>query len=326
MHRRIPLPLALHLPRLAQCFVAVECGSYCVLHTIISGVSHRHHTMSRKCSVERVAELNEVSILIERSVNEGSCNDHALSAFIGSREPEFDWIHGDRNHCSQNGRDGAGIHQNRTIRTAMRFVRRQYPSFIPIAADSIQTSGGFSAEGSIIMSAQHPRPNSDSLADRLGLTRTISGWSAVGLAVISLVLGASLGYSAAISQSQETATTLARTQDDLKALALAHDTLNERNWILYLEAERLRSAKEISAKPTEPGVFTNGTFAVGTDIEPGTYRGEVAGEFGYWARLNSSTGMLSGIITNAIVRGPFVLTINPGDTAVELRGVTLVAE
>lgn len=176
------------------------------------------------------------------------------------------------------------------------------------------------------MSAQQPRPNSDSLAGRLGLTRTISGWSAVGLAVISLVLGASLGYSAAISQSQETATTLARTQDDLKALAQAHDTLNERNWILYLEAERLRSAKETNAGPAEPGVFTNGTFAVGTDIEPGTYRGEVAGEFGYWARLNSSTGMLSGIITNDIVRGPFVLTINPGDTAVELRGVTLVAE
>lgn len=177
------------------------------------------------------------------------------------------------------------------------------------------------------MSAQHPRPNGDGLAARLGLARAVTGWSAVGLAVISLMLGASLGYSAAISQSRETATTLARTQDDLKALAQAHDTLNERNWILYLESERLRSAEETNAgRPAEPSVFTDGTFAVGTDIEPGTYRGEVVGEFGYWARLNSSTGMLSGIITNDIVRGPFVLTINPGDTAVELRGVRLRAE
>ncbi len=176
------------------------------------------------------------------------------------------------------------------------------------------------------MPAQHSHEADNGLATRLGLTRSITGWSAVGLAVISLIVGASLGYSAAISQSRETALELTRTRDDLEVLARAHDTLQERNWILYLEAEELRASPATRTVEREPGVFTDGTYAVGTDIEPGTYRGEVVGEFGYWARLDSSTGMLSGIITNDIVRGPFMLTLNPGDTAVELRGVTLRAE
>ncbi len=64
---------------------------------------------------------------------------------------------------------------------------------------------------------------------------------------------------------------------------------------------------------------------MGTDIEPGTYRGEVTGEWGYWARLSNTSGMISGILSNAVVRGPFELTVLPSDTAVELRGVTLTA-
>ena len=58
---------------------------------------------------------------------------------------------------------------------------------------------------------------------------------------------------------------------------------------------------------------------------PGTYRGECTDEFGYWARLRNTTGMVNGIIANNVVRGPFVVTILPADKAVELRGVTLRA-
>ena len=36
--------------------------------------------------------------------------------------------------------------------------------------------------------------------------------------------------------------------------------------------------------------------------------------------------MISGVLANAVVRGPFELTILSGDKAVELRGVTLTAE
>jgi hypothetical protein len=72
-------------------------------------------------------------------------------------------------------------------------------------------------------------------------------------------------------------------------------------------------------------VFRDGVYLVGEDIAAGTYDGAVEGETGYWARLEATDGSTSAIIANAIVRGPFVLTIYVGDRAVELRGVTLTA-
>lgn len=116
---------------------------------------------------------------------------------------------------------------------------------------------------------------------------------------------------------------VARTE--LSRLTEAHDTLQERNWILYEEATAALAEAEANAPDLPPGTFGDGVYLVGTDIEPGSYRGEVTGEWGYWGRLNSTSGMISGILANEIVRGPFVLTIQPADTAVELRGVRITA-
>ena len=66
-------------------------------------------------------------------------------------------------------------------------------------------------------------------------------------------------------------------------------------------------------------------YLVGEDIEPGVYDGVVVKEQGHWARLKGTDGMVSQIIANGIVRGPFVLTIVQSDVAVELRGVILTA-
>jgi hypothetical protein len=68
--------------------------------------------------------------------------------------------------------------------------------------------------------------------------------------------------------------------------------------------------------PPPPGpkttISTNGTFAVGTDIVPGTYR--TAGGSGcYWARLRTlDTG---DIIDNNVSDGPQVVRILPSDAA-----------
>lgn len=156
--------------------------------------------------------------------------------------------------------------------------------------------------------------------------RRIGLAAALLIAAVTLVAGAVFGYWLAGSQAREAAREAAVARDELETLARAHEKLQERNWMLYLELEAAQAEEPEDVAPPEAGVFTDGTYRVGTDIEPGTYRGEVTREFGYWARLNSATGVISGIIANDIVRGPFVVTIIPSDFAIELRGVTLTAE
>lgn len=72
--------------------------------------------------------------------------------------------------------------------------------------------------------------------------------------------------------------------------------------------------------PPPPGpkttIDTNGTFVVGSDIDPGTYRTD--GKYGcYWARLRSlDTG---DIIDNNVSDGPQIVQILPADKAFMTR-------
>lgn len=69
-----------------------------------------------------------------------------------------------------------------------------------------------------------------------------------------------------------------------------------------------------TAEGTIPG---DGIFLVGEDIEPGTYRGNVAGGRCYWARLSGTSGDFDDLITNDNVEGPTVVTIAESDVAFE---------
>lgn len=71
-----------------------------------------------------------------------------------------------------------------------------------------------------------------------------------------------------------------------------------------------------AAPPRAPGpkttIESDGTFMVGTDIAPGTYRS--AGKYGcYWARLRSLD--TNDIIDNNVNDGPQVVQILPTDRA-----------
>lgn len=73
--------------------------------------------------------------------------------------------------------------------------------------------------------------------------------------------------------------------------------------------------------PPPPGpkttIDTDGTFVVGTDIVPGTYRTS-GGEGCYWARLRTlNTG---DVIDNNVSDGPQVVRILPSDAAFITRG------
>ena len=71
---------------------------------------------------------------------------------------------------------------------------------------------------------------------------------------------------------------------------------------------------EATITPTENSSpsFINGTWRVGVDIQPGTYRTEGANSC-YWERLSGFTGSLGDIITNANPDGPAIVTILPSD-------------
>lgn len=166
--------------------------------------------------------------------------------------------------------------------------------------------------------------------------RTRSGIR-VGAVILALLLGIGIGVLLSSWVSRDDAAVLEETEADLAALRTATARLEERNWKLFRESEL---AREELAKATgestatgeasaaedaggEPGVFADGVYLVPEDLPTGTYDGVVTGDFGYWARLKNTEGMVSSIEANGVVRGPFVLEVNPSDRAVELRGVVL---
>jgi hypothetical protein len=65
--------------------------------------------------------------------------------------------------------------------------------------------------------------------------------------------------------------------------------------------------------------FGEGTFIVGTDLRPGTYRA-TGGDFCYWARLRDFRGQLGSIIANGLSEGRAIVTIRSTDRGFESSG------
>jgi hypothetical protein len=63
----------------------------------------------------------------------------------------------------------------------------------------------------------------------------------------------------------------------------------------------------------------DGTYLVGPDIAPGTYRAP-GGDACYWARLKDTDGDLSSVLANGLGGGRKVVTIARTDKAFETRG------
>ena len=130
-----------------------------------------------------------------------------------------------------------------------------------------------------------------------------------GIALVAgLLLGGALGFVGGSSSSTEAApTTVTETAS---------------------ETTTVESTVEVTAPPAEepeggdePGsagamIPGDGTYLVGTDIEPGTYRAAGADSC-YWARLSGTTGDLDEIIVNDFGSGQMVVTIAESDVAFE---------
>lgn len=78
------------------------------------------------------------------------------------------------------------------------------------------------------------------------------------------------------------------------------------------------AAPAAPAPGTIPGA---GTFMVGSDIEPGTYKTAGPDGFGcYYARLKDTSGDFGSIINNNVSQGPATVTISASDGAFETSG------
>jgi hypothetical protein len=59
--------------------------------------------------------------------------------------------------------------------------------------------------------------------------------------------------------------------------------------------------------------FKDGTYKVGSDIQPGTYRTRISSDGCYWERMADFTGGLDSILANENTDAPAVVTILPTD-------------
>lgn len=110
---------------------------------------------------------------------------------------------------------------------------------------------------------------------------------------------------------EPTAKEMAQARRDLRN---ARSDLQDRRAELREIERRLRGARREVKRSTIPGT---GTFLVGPDVDPGTYR--AAARSGcYWARLASLD--TSDIIDNANADGPVVVELLSSDKAFETNG------
>jgi len=77
--------------------------------------------------------------------------------------------------------------------------------------------------------------------------------------------------------------------------------------------EKAVSGAEAVAVSNE--ISSDGTYTVGTDVKPGTYKSSSTSGMCYWARLSSTDGSSGSILANDVSEGQSVVTIQSSDKA-----------
>lgn len=135
--------------------------------------------------------------------------------------------------------------------------------------------------------------------------------------------GDSAGESAAGSGSDPTVTvtadpepaetvTLDPTEQQLADIATREAAVAAKETEVAAREAAVAATELQIAAGTIPG---SGKFLVGTDIQPGTYRGNPQNESCYWERLSGVGGTFDEIITNENADGPTVVEIRSSDAA-----------
>lgn len=152
---------------------------------------------------------------------------------------------------------------------------------------------------------------------RTALAGTLLGGLAAALAVLGAVL---LGQAA-----DQLATDLDQLGRDLDTPALSESDMSPAAPLNLPDSAFVAVEPPAAPVPSSDGRIAAGTWLVGDDVEPGTYRTPGANPdepsgMCYWSRLSGLSGELDDVITNGLPDGPAVVTIAPGDAAFQTRG------
>ncbi|MDK8469829.1 hypothetical protein [Corynebacterium accolens] len=134
---------------------------------------------------------------------------------------------------------------------------------------------------------------------------SLSGWKLVASLVGAFILGvaAMIGFAFAVGDDDSNS---AITDDDAQRLS---------------DIQRQFESTPSALPSDEAGndeSFNDGTFKVGADIQPGTYKNE-GSESCYWARLSGFSGDSAEILSNDNPRGQTYVTIEASDVAFKSR-------
>lgn len=146
-------------------------------------------------------------------------------------------------------------------------------------------------------------------------------WFIIAVAVAALIVGAVIGgagKSTNDAKASPAITTTTRTTATATATATA--TVRVTTMPTKIIATRTQQVR-VTYTPPPPASFGDGTYVIGTDIQPGIYKTAGGGDGACgWTRMSDLSGDFDSIITNGIASGPTTVQIDPGDKAFKLEG------
>lgn len=144
-------------------------------------------------------------------------------------------------------------------------------------------------------------------------TKHLLGYS--GTAVLALAVG-SAAAGADSSQSAAPSTTTATVAANVQPTHASTTTVNA-----PAVTKTVTATKKATATTRKATIAGDGTYEVGTDVQPGTYVSSTPASGNcYWARLKGTSGSFEDIIANNNSAGQSVVTIAPTDKVFESSG------
>ncbi|MFF6982457.1 hypothetical protein ACFZAV_33395 [Streptomyces sp. NPDC008343] len=134
--------------------------------------------------------------------------------------------------------------------------------------------------------------------------------------VLGLIVGAVIGSSTADNSDTKGTTP--------SATATATETVTATPTTTAPEEESPTPSETKTPEDSINQIPGDGTYVVGKDIRPGTYRTEGPEDTAipncYWARLSGTSGEFNEIIANGNTAGPTTVTISASDKAFQTTG------
>ncbi len=144
-------------------------------------------------------------------------------------------------------------------------------------------------------------------------------WLVILIVIALLGLGDLIGQSNASNNAQNASnTTAGTTQSGNTSQSTAAPTQAQKSQPTATK-KQVPQSKQTATTATYPN-FSDGTFVVGKDIQPGTYRTRVASPGCYFARLKGFSGSTDDIIANDDTDAPAIITIASTDKGFQSTG------